>query len=77
MELKQEKFLDLRGLTCPLPLLKTQVQLKKMYRGEELIIYLTDPQAYDDLNALASANVINLIEFIQHDQYFQVRLERT
>jgi tRNA 2-thiouridine synthesizing protein A len=70
-------LLDLRGLTCPVPLLKTQIQLRKMDIGEELTVLVTDPQAYEDFKALSSANAIALLEVTQHDSYLQIRMERT
>jgi len=43
--------LDLRGLLCPLPVIKTQSQIKQMQPGEQLKILCTDPAAIHDIPA--------------------------
>jgi tRNA 2-thiouridine synthesizing protein A len=40
---------DLRGLKCPLPVLKTRRRLKAMQSGTELAIETTDPLAGIDI----------------------------
>jgi tRNA 2-thiouridine synthesizing protein A len=40
---------DLRGLKCPLPVLKTRRRLKSMASGAELAIETTDPLAGIDI----------------------------
>ncbi|WP_117196351.1 sulfurtransferase TusA family protein [Rhizobium terrae] len=40
---------DLRGLKCPLPVLKTRRRLKTMVSGAELAIETTDPLAGIDI----------------------------
>ncbi|WP_306119542.1 sulfurtransferase TusA family protein [Roseitalea sp. MMSF_3546] len=40
---------DLRGLNCPLPVLKTQKRLKSMASGERLWVRTTDPLAVIDI----------------------------
>ena len=40
---------DLRGLKCPLPVLKTRRRLKSMRSGDELIIKTSDPLAGIDI----------------------------
>ncbi|MBW6423869.1 sulfurtransferase TusA family protein [Rhizobium sp. XQZ8] len=40
---------DLRGLKCPLPVLKTRRKLKAMSSGAELTVETTDPLAGIDI----------------------------
>ncbi|CAD7042356.1 response regulator SirA [Pseudorhizobium endolithicum] len=40
---------DLRGLKCPLPVLKTRRRLKAMRTGDELLIETSDPLAGIDI----------------------------
>ncbi|MDI9313409.1 MAG: sulfurtransferase TusA family protein [Hydrotalea sp.] len=40
--------LDTSGLSCPLPVLKTQKQLRAMQGGEVLEVTATDPKAAED-----------------------------
>ena len=41
--------LDLRGLKCPLPVLRAQKALARLRAGERLILECTDPMAAIDL----------------------------
>lgn len=40
---------DLRGLNCPLPVLKTQKKLRELAVGDELWIETSDPLAVIDI----------------------------
>jgi len=44
-----EKTLDLRGLKCPLPALRTRKALSGMQPGDSLIVACTDPLAAIDI----------------------------
>jgi tRNA 2-thiouridine synthesizing protein A len=41
--------LDLRGLKCPLPVLRTRKALRRLHRGDLLIVECTDPLAPIDI----------------------------
>lgn len=43
--------LDLKGLKCPLPVLRARKALNGMAPDEELVILVTDPAAPDDFRA--------------------------
>jgi len=47
-----EKILDLRGLKCPLPVLRTRKALAGNGAGDILIVACTDPLAAIDIPAL-------------------------
>ena len=65
MEFDQE--LDTRGLSCPLPILKTKKSLNGLQSGQVLKIVATDPGSVKDMqafskqtgNALLSSNEEN------------------
>jgi len=44
-----ENILNLRGLKCPLPALRTRKALKAMQAGEILVVECTDPLAGIDI----------------------------
>ena len=44
-----EHELDLRGLKCPLPALKTRKALRALPPGERLVVACTDPLAASDI----------------------------
>ena len=43
------KIIDLRGLKCPLPALRTKKLLKGMATGEVILVECTDPLAAIDI----------------------------
>ena len=47
-----EKTLNLRGLKCPLPALKTRKALKALKPGDKLEVYCTDPLSVIDIPTL-------------------------
>lgn len=47
--LKPFSVLDARGLTCPMPLLKTKKELKAVPTGKILEIWGTDPGSKNDI----------------------------
>ncbi len=49
--MKQE--LDVRGLACPLPVLKARKRLKEMASGDVLVVHATDPGSQKDFRAFA------------------------
>lgn len=48
-----DEVLDARGLSCPMPVLKTKKIIKKMQPGQILEIQGTDPGTKNDLPAFA------------------------
>lgn len=48
-----DKELDVRGLVCPLPILRTKKSLSEMTHGQVLKIMATDPGATIDFQVFA------------------------
>ena len=48
-EVTPDEVLDARGLSCPMPLLKTKKALKKMDSGKILEVLGTDPGSKNDI----------------------------
>ena len=59
--------LDLTGLKCPLPALKTRKALERLPAGERLEVYCTDPLAVIDIPALVQQTGDKL-ELCEHSQ---------
>jgi len=53
---------DLKGLTCPLPVLRARKRLGGMRPGERLWLETTDPLAVIDIPAFCKENGHRLIE---------------
>ncbi|HLP71047.1 MAG TPA: sulfurtransferase TusA family protein [Rhizobium sp.] len=58
---------DLRGLKCPLPVLKTRRRLSTMERGAELWIETTDPLAVIDIPHFCSESGHVLLASEKHE----------
>lgn len=48
-DIKSDEVLDVKGLTCPMPLLKTKKTLKGMKAGQVLEVLGTDPGSKNDI----------------------------
>lgn len=48
------QLLDVRGLRCPMVLVRTQLALASLPAGTALVVLATDPEAPIDLSALAA-----------------------
>ena len=49
-----DKELDARGLSCPLPILKTKKALNDLTSGQVLKVLATDPGSIKDMQAFAT-----------------------
>lgn len=49
MEVKPDKVLDVKGLYCPMPAVKTSMQLEKMKSGQVIEVITTDLASRRDL----------------------------
>jgi TusA-related sulfurtransferase len=52
-EIKVDKTLDVRGMRCPYPLLKTTREVASMMTGETLLVITDDPMAPDNIDSWA------------------------
>lgn len=55
-------LLDLKGLKCPLPVLKTRKALTRLGDGDRLTVLTTDPMAEIDIPHFCQENGHTLIE---------------
>lgn len=51
--IKPDQTLDARGLSCPMPILKTKKAIEKMKSGEILEVLGTDPGTKNDMPSFA------------------------
>lgn len=56
-----DRTLDASGLQCPMPLLKTKLELNSMSPGEELEVIATDAGSARDIPAFLSLSRHHLI----------------
>ncbi len=67
---------DLRGLNCPLPVLKARKRLAGMRPGALLLIETTDPLAVIDIPAFCKDNGHRLIESLSVEGGHRFLIER-
>ena len=63
-----DRVLDVRGLACPLPILKTKVEITRMQAGEVLHVLATDPLAPLDFRAFCLRTEHELLQLIETDE---------
>jgi tRNA 2-thiouridine synthesizing protein A len=71
-----EKTLDLRGLKCPLPVLRTRKTLAEMTSGDLLVVACTDPLATLDIPALLRQTGDELEEVFQDGEATAFRIRK-
>ncbi|QDG75469.1 sulfurtransferase TusA family protein [Labrenzia sp. PHM005] len=69
-------LLDLMGLKCPLPVLKTKKALSKLSPGEELTILTTDPMAEIDIPHFCQEHGHTLIEAARTETGHRFHLQK-
>ena len=60
--------LDARGLTCPMPLLKTKKELKGVPAGQVLEIWGTDPGSKNDIPHWGDKGDNSFLGFVDDDE---------
>lgn len=68
--------LDLRGLRCPLPVLRAKKVLKSLAPGDEVEVLATDPQAPRDFRAFCDTTGHTLVSSTESDGVFRFLLRR-
>ena len=69
--------LDARGLTCPLPILKTKKAIVPLSSGEILEVKTTDPGSVKDLDAFCAQTGHELIFSGENDGEFIFRIQKS
>ena len=65
--IEPHSILDARGLTCPMPLLKTKKTLKDVPVGEVLEIWGTDPGSKNDIPHWGNKNDNTFLGYVDDD----------
>lgn len=70
IEMNYDKELDARGLSCPLPILKTKKSLSDMVSGQVLKVVATDTGSVKDMQAFANQTGNTLVSSEEVDKEF-------
>lgn len=67
--------IDLRGLKCPLPALRTRKALTRLAAGEFLVVACTDPMAEIDIPHLVRETGDELVDVVRSagEMIFRIR----
>lgn len=72
-----ESRVDLRGLKCPLPALKTRKLLSRMKSGDTLVIECTDPLAQIDIPNLLRETGDQLVHSAKEGKVFIFQIRKS
>ena len=61
MQDRIHKTLDLKGLRCPLPVLKVKKQMKSLSAGSIIEVFTDDPASIEDLKSYCETSGDNLL----------------
>ena len=68
--------LDLRGLTCPLPLLKTKQALNQVEPGMVVTVHATDPGSWKDFHSFCELSGNELLKAEEREDGFFYQIEK-
>lgn len=71
-----DRELDVKGLNCPLPILRTKKALSDMSPGQVLHVLATDPGSQKDFQAFARQTGNELLSSAEVDRVFEYYLKR-
>ena len=71
-----DRELDARGLSCPLPILKTKKSLNELVSGQVLKIVATDPGSVKDMQAFSNQTGHPLLSSTEENKAFVFYLKK-
>ena len=74
--MNHDQDLDARGLSCPLPILKTKKALGELASGQVLKVVATDPGSIKDMQAFANQTGNPLVSQSEHGKEFVFYLRK-
>jgi tRNA 2-thiouridine synthesizing protein A len=70
------KTLDLKGLSCPLPIAKTAQAMRELQPGDVIEVLATDPGSVPDFNAWCQNTGNELVEQTEETGVFRFLLRK-
>lgn len=71
-----EKELDLTGLYCPMPIMRTREEIDKAQLGDVLKVKADDPAAEEDLKRWASRSGQEIVGIMKEGEVVTVTIRR-
>lgn len=75
MNMEFNRDLDVKGLNCPLPILRTKKTLAEMESGQILRVLATDPGSLKDFPAFAKQTGNELVSQKEENRVFEYYLK--
>ena len=69
-------ILDVKGLACPLPVLRAKKAIKPLPPGEVLEVLATDPGTVEDFKAFCEATGHGLVAWSEADGVYSFRIRK-
>ncbi len=72
----EETELDLTGLRCPLPVLKTKKAMRSVAPGQVLRVLATDPDSLEDFRHFCATTGDELLTWSKDQEVFTYRIKK-
>lgn len=69
-------LLDVKGLNCPLPILKAKKAMKDISIGDILEVHATDPGSVKDFEAFCRQTGHELVQSIEENGIYKYKIKR-
>ena len=76
-EIKADKVMDLKGLPCPMPVVKVSKGIKEVEVGQVIEAITTDPGALSDFPAWAKKSGNEILDTVKDDGLFKFYIKRS
>ena len=76
MNTQETTVLDVKGLKCPMPLLKAKKALNELTAGSKLRIFATDPGSVKDFRVFSEQSGHPLLESSESDGTYSYLLQK-
>ena len=74
--LTADELVDARGLSCPMPIVKTATLVRTLASGKVIEVLATDPGSVKDFNAWARSTGNELIESTQEGSVYRFLIRK-
>jgi tRNA 2-thiouridine synthesizing protein A len=76
-DIKFDQVLDAKGLSCPLPILKTKKAVESLSKGQVLKVESTDPGSKNDMAAWAKRTGNEIVKMEEGAGMFTFYIKKT
>lgn len=74
--IKVDNVMDLKGLPCPMPVVKVSKGIKEVEVGQVIEVLTTDPGALVDFPAWAKTSGNEIVDTVQEDGLIRIYVKR-